>query len=223
VGFVAYEDKALIGKVEGRIRSQFQGEGSGHDWYHIDRVRNTALAIASNEEGADLSIVELAALLHDVADWKFNQGDAKAGSRVAMKLLTELGAGENAKTRVCKIIDEVSFKGEGVNTAPTSLEGGIVQDADRLDAIGAIGIARAFAYGGSKGREMYDPDKKPVHHKTFEDYKAGQSTTVNHFYEKLLILKDRMNTKTGKKMAEERDIFMRDYLERFLDEWKGKR
>ncbi len=167
-------------------------------------------------------VVELAALLHDIADWKFHDGDDSAGPREARLWLEKLKVEPEVIDRVCTVIKEVSFKGAGVQTIPTTLEGRVVQDADRLDALGAIGIARAFAYGGHKGSEIYNPEIPPTLHRSFEEYKKGRGTTINHFHEKLLLLKDRMNTASGKRRAGERHRFLRDYLERFLAEWEGR-
>jgi len=204
------------------VKKELGGESTGHDWWHIFRVRNNAIMIASKEKGADLLVVELAALLHDIADWKFNDGDLKASSRVAKDWLSKEGLENSTIEKVCKAIDEVSFKGSGVKTTPSTLEGKIVQDADRLDALGAIGIARAFAYGGKMERELFDPQQKPVMHKTFEAYKNSKGTTINHFYEKLLLLKDLMNTETARNIATERQRYMEEFLARFQKEWNGK-
>jgi uncharacterized protein len=202
------------------IKSKSYGEGSGHDWWHIHRVYETSLQIMKSEyiDGLNEEVVALAALLHDIADWKFNNGDDEAGPHAAADWLKSQNADALVTEEVCTIIRELSFKGAGVETPMTSLEGEIVQDADRLDAIGAIGIARAFAYGGYKNREMFDPNVLPQIHQTAAAYKAQQSTTVNHFYEKLFLLRDRMNTETGKKIAEERHRFMIQFLEQFYRE-----
>jgi len=211
----------VISKTIGYVEKELQGESSGHDWWHILRVRNNAMKIAAGEKGADLFVVELAALLHDIADWKFHGGDEKASSHTAQEWLKSRSVDNKIIAKVCKAIDEVSFKGAGVKTVPSTLEGKIVQDADRLDAIGAIGIARAFAYGGKMGRGIYDPVIKPELHKSFEAYKSNKGPTINHFYEKLLLLKDLMNTDTAKKLAEERHNYMIKFLERFYKEWEG--
>ncbi|MGD0510515.1 MAG: HD domain-containing protein [Candidatus Micrarchaeaceae archaeon] len=212
----------VIGRTIDYVKSELQGESSGHDWWHILRVRNNAMKIASGEKEANLFVVELAALLHDIADWKFHGGDTKASSRAAEEWLKKQNVDAATITEICKAIDEVSFKGAGVKTVPSTLEGKIVQDADRLDAMGAIGIARAFAYGGKVGREMYNPEVKPQQNQTFEAYKNDKGNTINHFYEKLLLLKDLMNTETGRKLAEGRHKFMEEYLQRFYKEWNGK-
>lgn len=213
--------KEFLQKTEAYVREKLEGEGTGHDWWHIHRVRNTALSLAK-EEKADLFIVELGALLHDIADHKFHDGDETVGPKVALEWLKSLAVPEDAIHQVCAIIKEVSFKGAKVETPMSTIEGEVVQDADRLDAIGAIGIARAFAYGGHKNRELYNPDQDPTLHDSFEAYKNDKGATINHFYEKLFLLKDRMNTKTAKRIAEERHQFMKEYVERFMSEWSGK-
>ena len=194
---------------------------TGHDWWHVERVWKNAKRIGT-EEHANIFIVELAALLHDIADWKFHNGDDKAASKAARSWLESLNVEKAVIDHVCQIIDVVSFRGAGVQTAIKSVEGMVVQDADRLDALGAIGVARAFAYGGYKGNEIYNPDISPTMHQSFEEYKQGRGTTINHFHEKLLLLKDRMNTDAGKRLAEERHRFLQAYLERFLSEWEGR-
>jgi len=203
------------------VKKSCEGDSSGHDWWHIYRVWQTALHIG-REERADLFVVQLAALLHDIADWKFHDGDDTVGPPMARSWLEGLGVDEATIAHVCAIIGDLSFKGAGVTSLMKSLEGMVVQDADRLDALGAIGIARAFAYGGFKGREMHNPERKPGRHESFEQYKQGAGPTINHFYEKLLLLKDRMNTQTARRVAEERHRFMEEYLERFFKEWKGE-
>jgi uncharacterized protein len=165
--------------------------------------------------------VELAALLHDIADWKAHDGDSMVGPRMAREWLSSIGLAPEVIEHVCQIIAGISFKGAGVEQPVLRLEGMVVQDADRLDALGAIGIARAFAYGGAKGRLIYDPAIKPMEHRTAESYLKDGGTTINHFYEKLLLLKDRMNTATGRAIAEERHRFMEDYLRRYFEEWEG--
>jgi len=209
--------RQLIDAVKKSAAAILSGEHTGHDWQHALRVEKNALEIAAREK-CDACVVCLAALLHDIADWKFNGGDFSAGPLLARKLLLEAGAVEPVIEHVCRIIGEVSYKGAGVATKPTSIEGKIVQDADRLDAMGAIGIARTFAYGGAKGRELYDPASAPVLHKTKAAYMKSQSCTINHFYEKLLLLRDRMNTRTGRRLAAARHRYMEDFLRRFFSE-----
>lgn len=212
---------AIISETENYVREALEGEGSGHDWWHIYRVRNTALKLGS-DENADMFVVELAALLHDIADHKFHDGDEEIGPATARNWLQQLEVEEYIIRHVCDIIRDVSYKGAGVDTPMKSIEGKVVQDADRLDALGAIGIARAFAYGGYKERELYNPDIKLEKHDSFEAYKKSTGPTLNHFYEKLFLLKDRMNTHAGKLLAEERHQFMKNFVERFLAEWEGK-
>jgi uncharacterized protein len=208
----------IIELTRNHIRSLLENEGTGHDWWHIYRVWNNAKYIAKQEQ-ANMLVVELAALLHDIADWKFNGGDTKIGAQKAREWLENLKVEPEIINEVCHIVENCSFKGANAPSEKLSLEGMIVQDADRLDAIGAIGIARTFAYGGHKGRALYDPNIAPQLHASFEEYKKNQSPTINHFYEKLLLLKDKMNTQTGKTLAEERHQFMEDYLKQFMNEW----
>lgn len=212
-------EETIIQQTEQYVRSTLQGDSTGHDWFHVDRVRNLALYIAQNEKNANVFIVELAALLHDIADWKFHGGSEDIGPKTAGKWLTSLNIPTGIISEVCNIIKGVSFKGAGAEIIPLSLEGQIIQDADRLDAMGAIGIARAFAYGGYKGREIYNPENDPLSYASFEEYKSNQSSTINHFYEKLLLLKDRMNTKTAKLLAEKRHQRMLNFLNDFKSEW----
>jgi uncharacterized protein len=211
-------DMSIIERVAERVKAKFLAESSGHDWHHIRRVWLLARQIAARE-GADQEVVELAALLHDIADWKFHGGDDSKGPQEAERLLKEEGASQALIDQVVEIVATVSFKGAGVASVMKTLEGKCVQDADRLDAIGAIGIARCFAYGGHAGRLMHDPDVPPVLHATAEAYKAAKGPSLNHFYEKLFLLKDRMNTATGRAMAEERHRYMEEFVARFLDEW----
>ena len=212
---------ALLQGTESFIRETLAGDSSGHDWWHIDRVRRNALHIAFSE-GADLFVVELAALLHDVADWKFHGGDDTAGPRAARAWLTQNEVNTDTIDQVCEIIASLSFKGAGVPTEMKTIEGKCVQDGDRLDAIGAIGIARAFAFGGHFGRAMYDPDVSAEQHQSFAAYKSKSGPTINHFYEKLLLLKDRMQTDTGRQLAAERHLFMEGFLKQFFAEWNAE-
>ncbi len=209
---------ALIERVAAQIRRRFVGESSGHDWYHIQRVWKLTQQIAARE-GANLEIAELGALVHDIADWKFCAGDETVGPREARRLLSDEGVPGDVIEAVADIVATISFKGAGVTTAMKTLEGQCVQDADRLDAMGAIGIARCFAYGGHAGRAMYDPDVHPTMHATAEAYKSAKGTSLNHFHEKLFLLKDRMNTASGRAMAEERHRYMMEFVDRFLHEW----
>lgn len=211
-------DHLIIKQTAAYVREKLSGEGSGHDWWHVFRVWQNAIEIA-NHENADLFIIELAALLHDIDDWKFNGGCIMAGPKAAGQWLRNLQVSSGVILHVCDIIATMSFKGAGVKSYMTTIEGMIVQDADRIDAIGAIGIARTFAYGGFKGREIYNPTRKPENHETFEQYKKGSGTTINHFYEKLLLVKDLLNTHTAKEMARERHQFLEIFLQQFLNEW----
>ena len=215
------DNRAIIAVTAEHVERLMRGEGSGHDWWHVHRVRRTAVRIAEGEQ-ADMLVVELAALLHDIADWKFRGGDETAGGAEAQQWLERFPLGEETIGHVCRIIDDMSFKGAGVSTEMHSREGDIVQDADRLDAIGAIGIARAFAYGGHAGRELYDPAISPEYHASFDAYKNSRGPTINHFYEKLLLLKDGMKTETGRAIARERHEYMVLFLDRFKREWEGK-
>lgn len=210
----------IILKTKDFIQKRLKGETTGHDWWHIYRVWQIAKYIAQHES-ADIFIVELSALLHDVADWKLHNGDINAGPAAARAWLTELNVDETTINAVCDIILNMSYKGSGVKSTLNTMEGFIVQDADRLDAIGAIGIARAFAFGGAFSQPIYDPEILVVEHKSFEEYKNKKTTSVNHFYEKLLLLKDRMNTETGKKIALKRHQLMEQYLQNFFHEWES--
>jgi uncharacterized protein len=210
-----------VEKTRAHVREALSGDASGHDWWHTDRVVRVALRIA-REEGADHYVVELAALLHDLADWKFAGGDESAGPRAAREWLESLEADPAVIDHVCEIVAGVSFKGAGVATPMRTVEGMAVQDADRLDALGAIGIARAFAYGGRIGSALHDPDFAPRLHGSFEEYKKGGSPTTAHFHEKLFLLKDRMLTSTGRRLAGERHRFMEQFIDRFEKEWAGE-
>ena len=203
------------------IEQKFADEGSGHDWAHIRRVWLMARRLARAAPEADSQVTELAALLHDIADWKFHGGDYEAGPRAARAWLLSQHAPEALVVRIEIIIREVSFKGLGVETPVSSIEAALVQDADRLDAIGAIGIARAFAYGGHKGRPLHDPAVAPVAHDSFASYQQNTTPTLNHFYEKLLHLKDRLNTPAAREVAQQRHAYMEGYVARFLAEWDG--
>jgi uncharacterized protein len=212
---------SIIDKTCQFVEAKLAGDGSGHDWWHIYRVWSLAKNIAG-QEGANLRIVELSALLHDIADWKFHNGDDSIGPKMADQFLTDNQVERNIIDPVIDIIATISYKGAGVPTPMKTLEGQVVQDADRLDAIGAMGIARTFAYGGHKNRLIYHPDEPPVMHQSFEEYKKNTGHTINHFHEKLLLLKDRMNTASAIRLAEERHQFMQAYLDQFYKEWDGK-
>ncbi|KAF0196901.1 MAG: uncharacterized protein FD166_2179 [Bacteroidetes bacterium] len=202
------------------IRKTLEGAEGGHDWWHIFRVWKMAQRIAETE-AADPLVVQLGALLHDIADVKFNDGDEKAGPRMAGEFLVSIGVADETIEHVQRIIENISFKGGKEVRQFRSAELDIVQDADRLDALGAIGIARTFNYGGYRNREIYNPGIKPDLHMNKEAYYSSKAPTLNHFYEKLLLLKDRMNTSTGRKMAQHRHDFMLKYLDEFYSEWEG--
>ncbi len=203
------------------VRHALRHDASGHDWWHVYRVWKTAIKIAC-EEKANLLVVELAALLHDIADWKDNNSDTSAGPQAAREWLCQFPQlNPSDIDDICFIIENMSFKGNGVKQVGLSLEGQIVQDADRLDAMGAIGIARTFAYGGKKGQLLYEPDIQPLKRMSQDTYVNNTGPTINHFYEKLLLLKNLMNTNYGKKIAEHRHIFMEEFLSEFFEEWKG--
>tara|TARA_Y100000310_G_scaffold137447_1_gene136323 strand:+ start:16014 stop:16664 length:651 start_codon:yes stop_codon:yes gene_type:complete len=213
--------ETIISTTEDFVKQQLAGDSSGHDWWHIHRVRNLALSIAK-QENADLFIVEMAALLHDVGDPKMHGGDTTVAPRLIGNLLSTINLTKQQKEHIMHIIAHMSFgkhlKGEEVQK---SIEFQIVQDADRLDAMGAVGIARTFAFGGSKGRLMYHPDIKPNKNLTSEAYHKAEDPTINHFYEKLLKLKDLMNTETAKEIAQDRHEYMEQFLEHFYAEWDG--
>ena len=204
------------------VKERLQNAEAGHDWFHVERVYKNSLLIATQEE-CDLNIVKLAALLHDIADSKFHNGDETIGPKVAREFLESQKASEEVISHVVNIIENISFKGGNFEKKYTSKELEIVQDADRLDALGAIGIARTFNYGGFKNRPLYLPDTAPNLHMTKEEYKNSEAPTLNHFYEKLLLLKDKMNTETGKKIALERHKFMENFLSQFYAEWEGEK
>lgn len=212
----------IVEKTRAHLEVKFNTESSGHDYWHMYRVWQLAKQIAKSEKDVDMFTLELTALLHDVADWKFHDGDEEAGPRAARKWLESLNVDNAVIEHVEDVIRNVSFKGANVETKLTTIEGRIVHDADKLDAIGAIGIGRTFAYGGAKGRPMHDPNISAIQHDSFEAYKNSNSPTINHFYEKLLLLKDRMFTKTGKQLAQHRHKVMEEFLEEFLSEWDGR-
>jgi len=200
------------------VKETLKDAESGHDWFHIERVWKIAKLI-SKLENCNHFIVEMAALLHDIADSKFHNGNEEIGPELALKYMNSIQIDEEISTQIVNIIRNISFKGGHKHSDFNSIELQIVQDADRIDALGAIGIARAFNYGGFKNRSLYDPDIKPQLNMSKEAYKNSSAPTINHFYEKLLLLKDKMNTKSGKKMAEERHLFMEKFLEQFYKEW----
>lgn len=211
----------IIAKTNDYIQKKFTEESSGHDYWHMYRVWQLSKRIAATEPTADLFTTELAALLHDIADWKFHDGDEEAGPRAARVWLESLAVDDSIIQHIENIIRTVSFKGAGVASNMQTIEGKIVHDADKLDAMGALGIARTFAYGGANNRAMYDPNQSPEAHNDFTAYKNSKSPTINHFYEKLLLLKNRMYTDTAKEIATARHTYMEQYLEEFYAEWDG--
>jgi uncharacterized protein len=215
------EQEQLIQKTIDFVKQTLAGAEAGHDWFHIERVYKTACTINVKEQGDEL-IVALAALLHDIADSKFNGGDEEIGPRIAGDFLTTLGLPDDTTIHVQQIIKNLSYKASLGIVDFQSKELNIVQDADRLDAIGAIGIARAFTYGGFKNRVLYNPEIPPALNMSKEAYKSSEAPTINHFYEKLLLLKDLMKTEAGKSIAQKRHEFMLAYLEEFYQEWEGK-
>ncbi len=214
------EDK-IVSKTIDFVKEELTGAEGGHDWFHIQRVYNNARLIAK-DENVDLFVVSLGALLHDIADSKFHDGDETVGPKVAQDFLESLLVKKNVIDHVIKIIENISFKGGNIDQKFKSPELDVIQDADRLDAIGAIGIARSFNYGGFKNRAIYDPEISPNLNMSKEEYKKSTTPTINHFYEKLLLLKDRMNTEAGKKLALERHQYMEGFLEQFYKEWEGR-
>ena len=208
----------IVSQIKSIIKKQFENESTGHDWFHIERVYNMA-AFLQKTEGGDLEIIELTALLHDVSDHKFNGGSATLGGDIAFEMLINLKYSPVKAEKVREIISQVSFKGANVEHLTSSIEAKIVQDADRLDAIGAIGIARAFAYGGNKERPLFDPSIPPVLHDSFDAYKNSKSHTINHFHEKLLLLRSKLNTSTAINIGNERHEFLELFLKNFMNEW----
>ncbi|HEV8193241.1 MAG TPA: HD domain-containing protein [Ktedonobacterales bacterium] len=212
-------DVQLLEKAEAFARAALAGDASGHDWWHVARVRMLARTIA-REEGGDSFVCELAALLHDVADDKI-AGDEATGLATVRNWLEMQKAAPDVTDAVMEIISTMSFSG-GNKPPMRTLEGRVVQDADRLDALGAIGIARAFAFGGSRGRTLYDPEQPPREYASKAEYRASESPTINHFYEKLLLLRERMNTPFARRLAERRHHVMETYLDEFYAEWSGE-
>lgn len=212
----------LIDKTILFVKEKLENAEGGHDWFHIERVFKNAVLISKNEV-CDTTIVKLGALLHDVADSKFHDGDETVGPRIAREFLESENVDEEIIAHVVNIIENISYKGGNFEKKFSSIELDVVQDADRLDAIGAIGIARTFNYGGFKNRALYDPNIAPNSSMTKEEYKKNDSPTLNHFYEKLLLLKDKMNTQTGKQIAQERHRYMEGFLAQFYAEWEGEK
>lgn len=211
------DKELIINKTKEFVKEKLYGEGSGHDWYHIERVYNLSKYLAK-KENADFFIVEMTALLHDIDDWKFSSNNT-TDTTTTENFLKISGVTEEDLIKIIKIIKTMSFKGGVVDSSQDTIEGKVVQDADRLDAIGAIGIARTFAYGGSKNRVIYDPNIKPINFNSLDEVKSSDNHTINHFYEKLLKLKDRMNTKSAKEIAIARHKYMEEFLNEFYYEW----
>lgn len=211
----------ILDKTVTFVQKTLENAEGGHDWWHIYRVWKSAVHIGRTED-VDMFVVELGALLHDIADSKFHDGDEEIGPRKAGEFLYSVGVDKEIITHVKKIVANISFKGGTHIQMFQSPELDVIQDADRLDALGAIGIARTFAYGGHKNREIYNPEIKPDLHMTKEEYKNSTAPSINHFYEKLLLLKDRMNTESGKRIARYRHQFMVNYLDTFYKEWDGQ-
>jgi uncharacterized protein len=213
---------SIIDKTIHFVKEKLENAEGGHDWFHIERVYKNSLLIA-NEEDCDIMVVKLGALLHDIADSKFHNGDESVGPKTARNFLESEKVDERTIQHVINIIEHISFKGGNFEKKYSSKELEIVQDADRLDAIGAIGIARCFNYGGFKNRVLYNPEIAPNLNMSKEEYKNSNAPTLNHFYEKLLLLKDKMNTSSGKKIAEARHHYMENFLSQFYAEWKGEK
>ncbi len=216
------ESLTIIEKTRNFVKAKLKDAEKGHDWFHIERVYKLALKLAKTE-GGDMFVIQMAALLHDISDAKFNGGDETAGKMQTIKFLKSLNLSNEKLQQIAGIVDKVSFKGGLNDEQDKSIELQIVQDADRLDAIGAIGIARTFHYGGYKNREIYNPARSPQKYQSVEEYHKSDSPTINHFYEKLLLLKDRMNTVAGRQLAQKRHAFMEQFLEEFYAEWEGSR
>lgn len=216
------QQQTLIDNTITFVKATLANAEGGHDWFHIERVYNNAMHIAKGEPVDEL-VVALGGLLHDIADSKFFNGDETVAPKMATEFLISQNCDSAVIEHVVQIIKNISFKGGNKAQKFTSPELDVVQDADRLDAIGAIGIARTFNYGGFKNRKLYDPEVKPQLGMTVDEYKKSTAPTINHFYEKLLLLKDRMNTKTGKKIAEKRHAYMEGFLEQFYREWEGSK
>lgn len=215
------DSNKIVEQVKEQIKSQFENDSSGHDWFHIDRVCKVAKQIAE-QENANIFVTELGALLHDIADHKFVDNFEEESVKRTYEILKPLGVEDEIISEVTHIVLNCSFKGGVDKNKMNSIEGKIVQDADKLDAIGAIGIARTFAFGGKFGSLLYHPDIKPMNHQSLESYQKNRTHTINHFYEKLLLLKDLMHTSTAKQIALQRHQFMEQFLEQFYNEWNGK-
>lgn len=215
-------DSEIVNKTILFVKAKLENAEGGHDWFHIERVYKNALQIADGEV-CSITVVKLGALLHDIADSKFHNGDETIGSKIAREFLESENVDEDTIQQVINIIENISFKGGNTEKTFSSIELNIVQDADRLDAIGAIGIARAFNYGGFKNRPLHNPNIAPKFKMSKEEYKKSEAPTINHFYEKLFLLKDKMNTETGKQIAQGRHHYMKGFLSEFYAEWDGEK
>jgi uncharacterized protein len=217
-------ESQILAQTREFVKTKMSNDAGGHDWWHVARVVGNAKTIAETE-GGDKFVIELGALLHDVADWKFHDGDVTAGPKIARDWLREMSVNDSIADKVTEIVEHISFRGGTNKHVMQTLEAEIVQDADRLDALGAIGIARVFAVGEALGKTIYNPDIPPRSYDNFKAYRNNlkDSPTVNHFYEKLLLLKDKMNTSTGRSMAEYRHGYMEGYLKEFFAEWDGEK
>jgi len=213
-------ENPIIVRTEAFVRRELGDDATGHDWFHVDRVRGNALHICKEEKAGEVFIIEMAALLHDIPDEKLNESIEKGNEKLESFLQT-IQLTDHDKKHIKQIIATISYKG-GQNTELLTIEAKIVQDADRLDAIGAIGIARAFAYGGKKGQPIYDPSINVREEMSLKEYRKGKSTSIHHFYEKLLKLKDLLNTGSARKMAESRQQMMEIFLDQFYKEWDGQ-
>lgn len=211
----------VLKQTEIYIRELFQTDSTGHDWWHVYRVWQAAKTIATHEAGADMFVVEMAALLHDLGDYKLSQNGEETAAQAIGQYLEKFSLASPIIDAIITVVDKVSFSKNVGKQENISLEAQIVRDADRLDALGAIGIARVFAYGGSKNRIMYDPAQKPQGYSSVQERRLSTSSSINHFYEKLLLLSGMMHTKTAKKMAKKRHVYMQKYLDEFYAEWEG--
>lgn len=215
-----FMNRPKISKIENYVQKKMSGEATGHDYYHVDRVRRTAVLITKKHKETDPYIVEVASLMHDLGDWKVNNSNKTEGE-IIKEACDELGFENSVTELIVGIITKLSYSANVGKKNTLSIEGQIVQDADRIEALGAIGIARAFAYGGKQGRILYDPKIKPVTFKNTKEYRSTTSPTVNHFYEKLFLIRSLLNTKEAKKIALKREKFMKDFLKEFYSEWNG--
>ena len=212
--------KEILERTKRHVIKKMSGEGTGHDWFHVERVLKLSIKIAKSEKDVDLFILQLVALLHDIADWKFYEDTQNS---IEKEWLRKVKVPEEVIDEICEGIRSISFKDGANSIKPKTIEAKIVQDADRLDALGAIGVGRAFAYGGFRSREMYNPEIQPKTFLSEDEYKKHVGTTVNHFYEKLFLIRKLMHTKTAKNIAKYREKFMKEFLQEFYAEWNGKK